>query len=235
MWTTLRADGKKGPFFIQTKSAKIFNMNIFEDDPSAHISYVPILKNSKTDKNIRPGERGMLTYLKYMIEEVNFLKAGDYLLFDGEKALYTPTVQEYLSRKKIFPFVIEPSRLHQFMNPCDNNFHSLFKMSYYRAISRQNVRFVSVAEKFRLARDCFDDIGENIVAQMFVKCGLFGDADKESTLIHLMFEGMGCLWKYDHFHRDNLIIYLEWCKKNNLHHLCSSITNSILKLSGLIK
>lgn len=208
-------------------------MNIFQGDPSAHVSYTPIIRNVKTKKNIRSGERGMLAYLEYMIEEAQFIKKGDFLLFDGEKAFYTPLIQSYLLEKGVSPFVIEPSKLHQFMNPCDNNFHSLFKSSYYRITSSQNSP-VSIPKKYAIARDCYHAISEHVVAQMFVKCGLIGDADKQTTILRLVFEGMGCLWKYDQFHRKNLIAYMDWCEENNLKHLCASINSSILELNGII-
>jgi hypothetical protein len=56
LWTTLAADGSKGPFYVSTKEAKISALNIFAGYDDAYLSYVPIIKD-KNKKNIRPGQR----------------------------------------------------------------------------------------------------------------------------------------------------------------------------------
>jgi hypothetical protein len=85
-----------------------------------------------------------------------------------------------------------------------------------------------------MAKSCYEAISELHVVGMFLKCGLIGAADKKTIVLNLIFEGMKCLWKYDQFHRKNLISYLVWCNENNFIHLCSSINSSILRLNGLI-
>jgi hypothetical protein len=97
---------------------------------------------------MRPGERSMLAYCRYMIDIAQFIQDGDMLIFDGEKSFTTDAVQNFLSSRGVMPFVFRPSCLHQFLNPCDNNFHSLFKMSYYRLISHENFRQISVQVQF---------------------------------------------------------------------------------------
>lgn len=57
IWTTLSGDGKKGPFFVRTSEKKLAEMKIFEYQPDAFLSYVPILTDPKSKKNISPGER----------------------------------------------------------------------------------------------------------------------------------------------------------------------------------
>lgn len=80
IFTTLSADGKKGPFYVSSKDPKLAALNIFENDTDAHISYVPVQKHPVTRKNIRPAERSMLAYLDFMINKAKFLKKGMYFI-----------------------------------------------------------------------------------------------------------------------------------------------------------
>jgi hypothetical protein len=54
IWTTLAANGEKGPFFIGTKDPKIAALNLFYGQDDAHVSYVPVIKDQK-GKNTKPG------------------------------------------------------------------------------------------------------------------------------------------------------------------------------------
>lgn len=126
----------------------------------------------KSKKNISPGERATLDYLRYMIYDAKFIEAGDVLIIDAEGALCTDFVQEYLFEHRVYPFVL-PSAHHQLLNPCDNSFHSLFKQRYYRIVSNINVGNIDVKEKLNLARQCFHEISEETVAVMFRKCVWF--------------------------------------------------------------
>ncbi len=56
VWTTLSGDGRIGTFYVRTGERKLAEMNIFHEDDDAHLSYIPVLLNSKTKKNISPGE-----------------------------------------------------------------------------------------------------------------------------------------------------------------------------------
>lgn len=125
-------------------------MCIFEGESDAKISYVPVLRNG--GQNLRPGERSSLNYLHYMLHEAEYLNRGDVLIFDGEKALFTESVQNYLNTHGITPFVL-PSTLHEFLSPCDNNFHSLLKSSYYRLISSENLTQLDLREKLLLVKE----------------------------------------------------------------------------------
>lgn len=207
---------------------------IFLGYDDAKVDYVPIMVDPRTRKNIRPGERGMLAYLQYMIYEAKFLRRGDMLLFDGESSFKTPTVQECLLNHGIYMFVISPSALHQLLNPCDNNFHSLFKLKYYRILSQQNSTFFSPTEKFKMAKQSYDDIGVVVVARLFERCGLVGTGDKESIVYNLIFEGIATLNKYNGFHRNSLASYMHWCVDSGNSDLCSHLNPTILKLAGLV-
>ena len=170
-----------------------------------------------------------------MIHEAGFFRAGDILISDGEKSFNTQLIQEYLKESEIILFVIEPSILHQFMNPCDNHFHSVLKLSYYKEISSRNYQQVTADQKFLLAKSCWDRISQDSVRQMFRKCGLVNTGeDKRSIVMNLMHEGLSCLGKHNNFHRKCLISYLEWCKENELSHLASSLTNNILEYAGFV-
>lgn len=236
LWTTLRADGVKGPFYVQSKNPRVAALDPFDlDVDNARVALVPLTKNPVTKKNIRPGEAGMKAYLDFMIDEAQFFQEGDILISDGERSFDTPLIQEYLKNRGIYLFVIEPSVLHQFMNPCDNHFHSILKLSYYREISHGNYQHVSVDQKFRIAKNCWDKIDQETIVQMFKKCGLISTGeDKRSIVMKLMHEGLSCLGKHNNFHRQSLLSYLEWCKDNNLRYLSSSLSSNMMKIAGFV-
>lgn len=191
-------------------------MNIFNEGDDAQVSFIPVLLNSKTKKNISPGERATLAYLRYMIYESKFIQSGDVVIIDAESALCTDVVQEYFHDHRIYPFVL-PSTHHQLLNPCDNSFHSIFKQRYYRVISNMNSGKTGVKEKFNLARQCFHEISEESVAKMFRRCGLVRtEQTKRSIVSNLMCEGISSLDRRNQHHKICLLAFLKWCKLNNL-------------------
>jgi len=215
VWTTLSGDGRIGTFYVRTGEEKLSQLNIFSGEDDGYVSYIPVLTNSNSKKNISPGERGTLAYLRYMIYEARFIESGDVIIIDAESALCTEIVQQYLSAHQIYPFIL-PSALHQLLNPCDNSFHSIFKHRYYKIISSIN-ESVGVKEKLNLARQCFHDISKETVAKMFQRCGLIStDQTKRSVVTGLMCEGMTCLHKHNQYHKVCLLSFLQWCKRNNL-------------------
>lgn len=215
VWTTLAADGTTGPFYVSTSSEPMSKLAIFENDPNAKLAYVPVMKKSRQSKNVSPGERGCLAYLQYMIHEAKYLSRGDILIHDGEKAFATPSVQLYLSSHDISPFIL-PSVLHQFLSPCDNNFHSLFKLAYYRLISNENYMELNVKEKLELARGCYDNVSAEVIQSLFENCGLIGNQDKSGVVSRLMCQGITVLGDRGHFHNRNLLAFLTWCENNEL-------------------
>jgi hypothetical protein len=215
LWTTLSADGRRGPFVVKSTDPKL--CDIFEDSEDGIISYVPIILNPKTKRNISPGERATLAYLYDMVE-CNFLQPGDILICDAESALSTPLVQEYLFRNRIYPFVL-PCTLHALLNPCDNTFHSVFKMRYYRLISSFNRGSITVKEKLHLAKQCYFSISEETVSSMFIRNGLVDSIGEERNIVtRLMCEGLLCLDKGHH--KVCLRKFLKWCRVNGLGELC---------------
>lgn len=237
IWTTLRSDGKKAPFFVQTKESKIANMQIFGPDDDAHISFLERQINPVTKKDVRPGERGCLLYFDYMINTVQFFKKGDYVLFDGEKSFQTSLVRNLLAENGINTLLIEPTVLHQLINPCDNHFHSLFKLSYYRKISNGNFSNISIKEKLNLAKQSYEEINEEDVQNMFKRCGLAeNELDSADVLSNLMFEGMGYTrGENKKVHSNQLQSFLQWCEDNDLNHLSSSLTVEMLRIAGMCK
>lgn len=236
IWTTLSADGGKGPFYVGTKDAKLAAMKIFDGMDDAYMSYVPIQLNATTKKNHRPAERAMLAFLEYMINDCGYLQRGDFLLFDGEKSFTTPLVQTFLEQHGIFSLVIQPSLLHQLLSPADNNFHSLLKLSYYRKISQRNSSTLSITEKLLLAKQCYDAIDAFAIRSMFTRCGLVKSPQGKRTIVYnLMFESIRALDKHKQLHKNALSAFLKWCKSNNLKFLYSSLTYERLKMAGLIR
>lgn len=214
IWTTLRSDGKRGIFYVRTSEEKLSNVKLID----GHLSYVPIIKYGSSKKNITPGERSTLTYLYYMIHISKDFKSGDVFVCDGESSLATPNVQRYLLDNNIHQFII-PSILHQLINPCDNSFHSLFKLRYFRLISNMNGEDITVKEKLQLAQQCYNDISEESIQCMFQRCGLVPNSnykDKRTLVSHLMSEGISTLSRRDQQHKICLLSFLKWCRYNNL-------------------
>lgn len=235
IWTTLTANGTKGPFFVQSKDKKFATLDAFEPSDYAHVSYLPRVINPTTKKDTRPGERGFLQYLDYMINSAKYFRFGDLILCDGERAFHTAKVHDYLASYNIQLILIEPPIYHQFINPCDNHFHSLFKTSYYRLISHENYREISLIEKLRLAQQCFEAIGEEDIRNMFIRCGLLeSDLSSRDVLSALVFEGFGCENKSLDRHRRQLEAYLQWCEDCGFPFLSSSLTEDMLRYAGLI-
>jgi hypothetical protein len=217
----LCGNGKVGPFFVRTKERKIKEMDIFSEDEDGYVCFVPVITAQGKSKNISCGERATLAYLRFMIHEKKFLRNGDVLIIDGESALCTDVVQEYLSQHQIYPFTL-PSALHQLMNPCDNSFHSIFKQRYYRLISNSDEGNIGVKQKFLLAKQCFHEISEESISNMFLRCGLIpSDRNNHTIVTSLMCEGISNLDNHNQHHKKCLLAFLKWCKYNNLRHLCS--------------
>lgn len=180
-----------------------------------------MLKDPKSKKNISPGERATLSYLRYMIVESKYIEPGDVLIVDAESALSTDMVQHYLYQNRVFPFIL-PSTHHQLLNPCDNSFHSLFKQRYYREISNVNRGKLSVKEKFYIAKECYHNVPQESIERMFRRCGLTDSAEqnKRSIVLSLVCEGTDSL-KNSRYHKLCLLRFLKWCRSNNfLNDLC---------------
>lgn len=215
-------------------------MKIFRNDENARICFIPAegpVNEKRKGKKVyvRPAEKGMLLYLNYMINVARFFKRRTLLICDGERCFRTPLVNSFLEENGIFMMVITPSVLHQLINPCDNDFHSVFKSKFYRVISNRNEPTISVKEKLLLAKDCYENISSLSIKNMFVKCGLTDlDENKTDVLAKLVSEGIKCLGKNEEYHRKNLICYLKWCVENHHEDLCSSLTRPMMKFFGLV-
>jgi hypothetical protein len=234
IWTTLGADGSKGPFFVRTKDKKL-NANVFSGCTDAYLCHVPVYK-SNSGKDMTPAERGMLAYIYYNVNVSGYLKRGDFLLFDGEASFRTPVVKEMLRSYGITGYVIKPSSLHQLLSPCDNHFHALFKLAYYRSLSRRNSSTISGEAKLQLALQCYRAIDSTAIISMFTKCGILPTPgqDRTTTLWKLMSEGI-CTLERVPSHRRNLFSFLKHCDKTNNIFLCQSITTEILRSVGIMK
>jgi len=231
VWTTLCGDGRKGPFYVRTKDRNV-NPNLFASETDAYICLVPPLKSN--GKDMTPAERGMLAYLFYNVNVSGFLNRGDVLMFDGEASFQTPVVKEMLKRCGIRGLVIKPPELHQLLSPCDNHFHALFKLAYYRLLANQSVSKLSNDTKLQLALECYRAIDNFSIISMFKKCGLLPTPgqEKRTTLMKLISEGI-CAVKKSPSHRRNLVCYLKWCEKTGNISLCQSITADILRAAGV--
>jgi hypothetical protein len=76
VWTTLRGDGEKAPFYVSTIDPRLAEEVDFSEEDHAHIETVPVLRNPNTKMNVLPAERAMLSYLFYMIHIAKFFNRG---------------------------------------------------------------------------------------------------------------------------------------------------------------
>jgi len=208
-YTALRADGTKFPFYVETSDRNLILCN-FENILGNDGFVAFVAKNQR-----RRAEFGFLCFLEYMCLNKH-LRRGDILIFDGEKTFVTELITEFFSKHGIFYFPIKPAVLHALLNPCDNAFHSRFKLSYNRKISRCNA--ITYEEKFRMARDCYNEISRDSVRSWFNTCGIWSDSkDFEAIVLNLVNEGIrsqkGGKRK---FHQHNLQVFIQWCRENNL-------------------
>jgi hypothetical protein len=169
-----------------------------------------------------------------MVNVARYLSVGDYLLFDGEASFRTEAVQRLMSSYSLNPLVIEPSQLHQLISPCDNHFHSILKLSYYRLVSQESTSVISDEKKLLMAFQCYRRIGSDTILSMFRKCGLLTLRDKRTVVMELIAESVKSVRSSD-THRSNLLCYLRWCDENNFISLCSSLTPDISRAAGLLK
>jgi hypothetical protein len=94
-----------------------------------------------------------------------------------------------------------------------------------RLISHSNYSVISVSEKFKLAKQCYESVGG--VQEMFRRCGLIDSSkSKREVLVNLMHESITCLDNNNQFHRNNIVCFLKWVKENdmNLQTLCKGLT-----------
>jgi len=209
VYTALRGDGSRCPFYVQTNNRHLaLSQPGLNQTARGFLGYVP--RSFK-----RPGEAGFKKYLEYLIQH-KVLKPRSLLIFDGEKAFTTPLIQQFMRKHKIYPFPIRPSLLHQLLNPCDNSFHSVLKAKYNQEISDRSSDIISIAEKMRIAESCYYGISKESVVDMFKKCGIFGGNPQE-IVAHSVNE---CI-KYSRgksrtLYQTCLLAFVEWCFDNKL-------------------
>jgi hypothetical protein len=232
VYTGLKRNGEKCPFFVQTVERDLVLTGEIFPEGEGFVSYVA--SNAQ-----RRGERGFLKYLEFLIE-FGHLPPRSVLIFDGETSFVTPMVQNFLRENSIFYFVILPPVLHQLLSPCDNHFHSTFKLKFYSEISNLSVSALGTIAKLRIAKRCYDEVSPQSVLSMFRKCGLLGPdsgGDFRSIITHLVNEGLHYLGGRNRkVHQRNLSVYIEWCKSNNLeeaylkrYQICSNQISDFLK------
>jgi hypothetical protein len=121
-------------------------------------------------KTARMGERSMLAYLEWAIARGS-LVAGDVLLMDNEGSFKTEWVRDLMESNGITPLYFPPW-LGSIMNPCDNSFHSAFKLALQKLlVSRTSV---SAEEKIKLAHQAYLSINDSDIVNMFHHVGILG-------------------------------------------------------------
>jgi hypothetical protein len=122
IYTLVVADGSTGPFYCVTNAKKI-SASVIPDD-NGKVCVMP--------KTERKGERSMLAYLEWAVARRTLVE-GDVLLMDNEGSFKTPWVQDFMESRGITPLYFPPY-LGSIMNPCDNSFHSTFKLAFQKLL-----------------------------------------------------------------------------------------------------
>lgn len=167
---------------------------------------------------------------------VEYIRPRTMILFDAEKSFITPLIQEFFLKHSIFPFIFEPS-LHHLLNPCDNNFHAIFKLHYNREISNHSTDKITIQEKFLIAKRAIENVSEESIVSMFKRCGLLSPATNYKKLVtELVNEGIHSLEKEKKaLHQNQLKCFIEWCEKNEFVDLLIDYNDTKLQISTFLE
>jgi hypothetical protein len=128
---------------------------------------------------------------------------------DNEASFKTDWVQSLFSSKGII-FGYFPVGLGNLMNPCDNNFHSVFKRNFYSLLAgRYSLNKVT---KFRLAKKAYYQVHEQSIKNFFSHVGLSSNRSPKYVVADLLTEGIYPRQKYIPIHVKQLKSYLSWRK-----------------------
>jgi hypothetical protein len=199
VYTGLKGDGTILPFYVE--STKYLG-NIFNDES---YGYINTIAKNKT----RRGEESAMEYIIFLHSH-GLIRGDDLLLFDGEKCFSTEKMEFLLFRMRVMSLVIQPPVLHQLLSPCDNYFHGLFKLNYYRKISNLSSSLISIKTQLQIAAECYHSISRETVRNMFSKCGLLG-GNKKNIVLDLINDGIHYS-KHKDIQLQNLQIFFKWIR-----------------------
>jgi hypothetical protein len=195
IYTLVVADGSTGPFYCVTNAKKI-SASVIPDD-NGKVCVMP--------KTERKGERSMLAYLEWAVARRTLVE-GDVLLMDNEGSFKTPWVQDFMESRGITPLYFPPY-LGSIMNPCDNSFHSTFKLAFQKLLVTKGT--VSTEEKIKLAYEAYQSISDESIVNMFHHVGILGKNPRRA-LETLFKEGCVPPAKWKRAHAGCYAQYRKW-------------------------
>lgn len=135
------------------------------------------------------------------------------LLTDNEKCWKGAEFSSLLKENSITHLRF-PALLGHLMNPCDNSFHSSYKLK----IQQKLVNFPNVtrAEKLRIIESSYYDCGELNVQALFKHCGIT-DGNPVKSIRRLVTEGVHPAEKFADLHAHQLDEYKKWVAVTEYH------------------
>lgn len=131
---------------------------------------------------------------------------GDVLLTDNEKCWTGAEFQERLKENDITHLCFPP-QLGHLMNPCDNSFHSSYKLKIQqRLIDHPQL---TREEKLRIIEASYYDCSETNIQALFKHCGIT-EGTPTKTMRRLVSEGVRPTVKFADLHAHQLDEYKKW-------------------------
>jgi len=128
------------------------------------------------------------------------------LLTDHEKC-WTGAEFTNILKENDITHLCFPALLGHLMNPCDNSFHSSYKLK----IQQKLINFPSVTreEKLRIIETSYYDCGESNIQALFKHCGIT-DTNPVRSMRRLVTEGVHPAEKFTDLHAHQLDEYKKW-------------------------
>lgn len=200
VYTLLVGNGTVAPIFIESKQP--FHE---EDQLESHIGHIEYLP----PRVARRGERGMVACLEWELS-TKFFSAGDILISDGEKALGTELVMDFLASHGIEKLTF-PIGLGHLMNPCDNEFHAELKHRYYALLASEDSSTLSFSKQVELICQAYYGGTEVAIRHYFELVGLIGTCDPTARMKQLLEQGYSLEPGWAEMHNLQFDAYEHWC------------------------
>jgi len=131
---------------------------------------------------------------------------------DNEASFKTEWVRDFFASKGILVKYF-PVGLGNLMNPCDNNFHSVFKRYFYHLLD--GYQSADKSEKISLAVTAYFKVKETSIKHFFEHAGLINSSVSAETIVHsLLSEGIAPKQRFIPIHNQQLNAYIEWRRRS---------------------
>lgn len=201
MYVGLVADGSQLPFYVELHKNPTERIEFTRSESHAAMAVTGEERGSKS----------MLHYLEWARTN-GYIKKGDVILLDNERALKTATVQEYAEDYGIL-LKYFPAYLGGIMNPCDNSFNSVFKSAYYKLMSLE--ANVTEKQKVMLAEEAYYKPSDKAMQRIFAHVGIIKRSPSDTADL-LISEDCRHTAKSARIHKQQIKNFLEFAIMHNI-------------------